>query len=584
MKNMKVSKKLLTSFIIVISLAILVGALGIFGMMQIHSYVDTLYNNQVVPMTELSFAREYFQRLRSEQRNLIINSGDSAAIASIRGAIQNQHLQFNTHMENFRPHIVSEEARVLFEEAMREVDAYVSLLGEVAAAAERDGANVEVVREIASGAAAHARPAEAAIVGITELRVAQAETVFNESDVAAINFMIIIAVVLLAAVVLSFIIAKILTGMIVPPLRAISTFFERAAAKGDLAFERTESEVVDRFKNYRDELGLLSASVEAFMAEIKHEMEMLGQVAGGDLTITPNVLSDKDIVGKSLKGVVDNLNDMFGEINIASAQVSSGAQQIADGSQTLAQGSTEQAATVQQLLASAQEIGDKTKANAQMAGKAAELAITIKGNAEKGSKQMDDMVVAVNEISQASQSISKVIKVIDDIAFQTNILALNAAVEAARAGVHGKGFAVVADEVRTLAAKSAEAAKDTGELISNSMEKSEYGARVAKDTAESLAEIVAGINESSAIIGEIAMASESQTAGIGQINSGIDQVATVVQQNSATAEESAAAAEELSGQSAMLEGLIARFKLRSGSAQQGGAYAGNPQETGFALR
>ncbi|MCL2003829.1 MAG: methyl-accepting chemotaxis protein, partial [Oscillospiraceae bacterium] len=243
-----------------------------------------------------------------------------------------------------------------------------------------------------------------------------------------------------------------------------------------------------------------------------------------------------------------------------------------DGSQSLAQGSTQQAAAVQELSSSISEIAVKTKENSEMANKAANLANNIKQSAEKGSHQMDEMMAAVKDINAASQSISKVIKAIDDIAFQTNILALNAAVEAARAGQHGKGFAVVAEEVRNLASKSSDAAKETGVLIQNSVEKAELGARIADETAASLTEIVSGINESSLIVGEIAKSSEEQSLGIAQINKGIDQVAQVVQQNSATAEESAAASEEMSGQANMLEDLIAQFKLKNdGQRRLGGA-------------
>jgi methyl-accepting chemotaxis protein len=270
--------------------------------------------------------------------------------------------------------------------------------------------------------------------------------------------------------------------------------------------------------------------------------------------------------------MVADLNNMFSEINNASGQVSAGSKQIADGAQSLAQGSTEQAASVQQLSASISDIATKTKENAEMAGRAANLAINIKTSAEKGSGQMDEMMTAVKDINESSQNISKVIKSIDDIAFQTNILALNAAVEAARAGQHGKGFAVVAEEVRNLAAKSAEAAKDTESLIADSITKAELGSRIADDTAASLKEIVEGIDESTKLVGDIARSSEEQSVGIGQVNSGVDQVAQVVQQNSATAEESAAASQEMSGQALVMEELISRFKLKNSSGNSLGAF------------
>jgi methyl-accepting chemotaxis protein len=254
--------------------------------------------------------------------------------------------------------------------------------------------------------------------------------------------------------------------------------------------------------------------------------------------------------------------------------VAAGSSQIAEGAQHLAKGTLEQNETIQGLSEAIGDLADKTKGNAQKAGRAAELSESIFQNARKGTGQMDNMMSAVQEIRESSHKVNSVIKAIDDIAFQTNILALNAAVEAARAGQHGKGFAVVAEEVRNLASKSAEAAKETGAMIENSIEKAQLGTRITGETAESLTEIVSGINESSVFIREIARASEEQSVGIDQINIGIDQVALVVQQNSATAQESAASSEEMSGQSATLQGLISQFKLKGGGERFGLPSAG----------
>ncbi|AFA48528.1 methyl-accepting chemotaxis protein [Acetobacterium woodii] len=273
---------------------------------------------------------------------------------------------------------------------------------------------------------------------------------------------------------------------------------------------------------------------------------------GGDFTA----------VSDALNTIVLTLNSLLSDINNASAQVNIGANQVSDSSQGLAQGSTEQASSIQELTASITEIADQTKNNAVNANKARELAADVMGNAEKGNVQMLEMQRSMVDINQSSVDISKIIKVIDDIAFQTNILALNAAVEAARAGQHGKGFAVVAEEVRTLAARSADAAKETTGLIEGSINKVQVGTRIADETADALNEIVDGITKVNDLIGNIAEASNEQASGIAQINMGVEQVAQVVQQNSATAEESAAASEELSGQSILLKQMIDQFQLR----------------------
>jgi methyl-accepting chemotaxis protein len=334
------------------------------------------------------------------------------------------------------------------------------------------------------------------------------------------------------------------------------------ASEGKIEGNKDDYAALREYTSRKDEIGEMTQSYDELMKYMTSISKTLSRVAEGDLTIDVYPGSVEDLLNHSLKKMLEDLNKMFADINSGSQQVNSGSQQISDGAQSLAQGSTEQAATVEELSASVSDIASKTSHSAGMARQAAALSNKIMQNAETGNHHMDEMVSAVNQISQSSQEISKVIKVIDDIAFQTNILALNAAVEAARAGQHGKGFAVVAEEVRNLAAKSAEAAKNTGGLIANSMEKAQLGASIAVNTASSLKEIVSGVNESAKFIDDIATSSEEQSSAIAQINDGIEQVANVVQQNSATAEQSAALAEELSGQSEMLNSLIASFKLR----------------------
>ncbi len=348
------------------------------------------------------------------------------------------------------------------------------------------------------------------------------------------------------------------------PLKKIGAFSERIKT-GELGIHSPSSASIAVRSS--DEVGRMARSLEeayqrlqGYIGEIVACMEA---IAGGDYSTLSSYEFHGDfvLIGHAINAIIEQQNVTLSRISSSMAQVTVSSAQMADGAQTLAHGSTEQAATVQQLSAAISDIASKTHDNAVMAGDASRLANVVLANAEKGSHQMNEMIEAVNDINQASQDIGKVIKVIDDIAFQTNILALNAAVEAARAGQHGKGFAVVAEEVRNLSAKSAEAARDTGTMIENSMGKARYGAEIAANTASSFTEIVSGISESVQILGRIAELSEDQNMGIRQINSGIDQVAQVVQQNSATAEESAAASEEMSSMAASLNTLVAQFRL-----------------------
>ncbi len=315
-----------------------------------------------------------------------------------------------------------------------------------------------------------------------------------------------------------------------------------------------------------DEIGTLMRSFGRMIANIREQASAAEKIASGDLTAQVTVRSEYDLLGKKLSEMIQTNNEILGNINSAAEQVAAGAKQISDSSIALSQGATEQASAIEQLTASIEEVSTQTKHNAEYANHASGLAETAKNNAIQGNEQMREMLTAMKEINVSSTNISKIIKVIDEIAFQTNILALNAAVEAARAGQHGKGFAVVAEEVRNLAARSANAAKETTEMIEGSIKKVEDGTKIANGTAGALHKIVENVEEVANLVNGIAMASGEQAAGLAQINQGIMQVSQVVQTNSATSQEGAAASEELASQAALLHEQVGRFRLKNGTA------------------
>mgnify|MGYP001300072913 CR=1 FL=1 len=329
-----------------------------------------------------------------------------------------------------------------------------------------------------------------------------------------------------------------------------------------------------KFKGgYREILEGLNKTLNAVAEPINEATEVLREMAEGNLNVSMvgNYLGSYKVIKDSLNHALDSFNEVFTEINNAADQVSAGSNQVSDGSQALSQGTTEQASSIEELNSSITEVATQTKQNAVNASEANELALIAKDGAVLGNSHMKDMLKSMEDINESSSNISKIIKVIDDIAFQTNMLALNAAVEAARAGQHGKGFAVVAEEVRNLAARSTSAAKQTTDLIEGSIKKVELGTKIANNTAESLNEIVEGVTKATTLVGEIAAASNEQATAIYQINKGIEQVSDVVQTNAATAEQSAAASEELSGQAETLKNMVEKFRLKENT------YASNSQ-------
>ncbi len=371
-------------------------------------------------------------------------------------------------------------------------------------------------------------------------------------------FLIAIVLILVLSAVL---LAIVMAHRIVRPIQQLHVAAD-AIRKGDLT-------VAVQYQS-RDEVGEIAAafqemrqSLQAIIGDIQHLLEHMAEgnfvqrstCEAQYVGAYADILAVLERLGVTLSATICKISD-------SSDQVATGAEQVSGGAQALSQGATEQASAIQQLSATVAEVSAQVQKNAAHANQASESAELAGQEINSSNQEMQHMVHAMQEITTKSTEISKIIKVIEDIAFQTNILALNAAVEAARAGASGKGFAVVADEVRNLASKSAEAARGTTRLIEETILAVQNGSEIAKKTAGNMDKSAEATQRAILLIEGIAEASQQQAQSIAQIDTGVEQISAVVQTNSATAQESAAASEELFGQAQLLKTLIAKFQLR----------------------
>ncbi len=552
--NLKIATKLIICFCLVAIMSGIVGVTGIININRIDKADTEMYELNTVPMVQIDNLNEAFDGTRVNMRNMLIE-GINANTEQYIKKIEEDLTVMKDKLEEYSKSVQDDEDEKLIQSLNSGILAYESYADKLTEFI-KTGKSDEAYSSIQGEGKVIAQNIKDPIDRLLELNIKGAKQKSEQNTAIASLATDTMIGIIVACIIISILLGIFVAHSISKPINAMIKVADKLAL-GDIA-------VNVEVKN-KDEVGNLASSLSRMIANIKGQSLVAERIASGDLTVEVNVKSEKDMLGNKLSEVVEQLNTVFSEITSASEQVADGSKQISDSSIALSQGATEQASAIEQLTASLEEISSQTKQNAENASNANAMAEKTKKNAIQGNNQMKEMLKAMDEINVSSNNISKIIKVIDEIAFQTNILALNAAVEAARAGQHGKGFAVVSEEVRNLAARSANAAKETTDMIEGSIKKVEGGTKLANETAQALNKIVEDVADVSIILNEIAIASNEQALGIEQVNQGIMQISEVIQTNSATSEEGAAASEELTSQATLLKEMVKKVKLKKGT-------------------
>ncbi|HHU23280.1 MAG TPA: methyl-accepting chemotaxis protein [Clostridiales bacterium] len=556
LRDMKLSVKLIATFILVAVIAAIVGTVGIANLIRANNNSNDLFwqNTMGIVYSEDAYASVLHLRYNA-WKFTVANTLDAEAecievIDELCGEIDSLLLKYNDTIQ-------SDENSIEYQNLCDNWEQYRSYIQKLVNSA---GGGGRIVKEaILSESDEVVDKLIDNFINLVENNTKNAQQREAENTASAKTASIVMIIIIAIGVIIAIALGLIMTEVIGQPIKYMVTVADRIAL-GDVKAE-------NRVRR-KDEIGKLADSFRKMIENIRKQAFAVESVADGDLTVQVPISSSDDLLGNKLAEMVKKNGDMLSNIYASSEQVAIGSKQLSDSSIVLSRGATEQSSAIEELTASIEEISSQTEQNAQYANKANDLAKEAMINAEKGSSQMKDMLKAMDEINESSSNVSKIIKVIEDIAFQTNILALNAAVEAARAGQHGKGFAVVAEEVRNLAARSANAAKETTDMIEGSIRKSEDGTKIARETAQALDSIVNAIEEVANLVHDITTSSNEQALGLRQISQGIVQVADVVRSNTATSEEIAAASEELTRQALLLKEAVSQYKFKKNTYSQ----------------
>ncbi len=563
LKNTKLGRKLITTYIFITLISSIGGIIGLSVMKNMDAHYSSALTNYGFAQGDIGLFSSEFNSNYSILSNIV----SVKTLASVQGNIQKLSAsteKMDQYLTKVQKTMTTQDEIAQYNSIKDSMTQYEEVSKQVVALAQQNN-DSQLNTTFAEQATPLADKISASVTNLlsskTNAGSQLAASLSSQGNIATFGIFGIILIALLISVLIGMFVAR----GISKPVGELAEAAQKMA-EGDLSVEL----------NYRsrDEIGMLAAAFSQTIAKLKAYIidirTSLAQLAQGDLNVTLSEEFKGDFaeLETSINGIVRSLNNTLTQIRYASEQVSTSSAQVSDGAQELAQGATEQASSVEELTATIEEVSSHVKDNATHAIDASKHVTHVSEEIEASNRHMDEMMTAMTQISQSSGEISKIIKTIEDIAFQTNILALNAAVEAARAGEAGKGFAVVADEVRNLASKSAAAAKDTTELIENSINQVENGTKIADETAQSLLQVVESAKVVSSTVEKISQVTIRQSKAIGQITLGLEQISSVVQNNSATAEESAAASEELSGQAQVLETLVEKFKLKAEGPQE----------------